>query len=96
MSDRDGFEWDEQNEGHIARHDVDTYEAEEAATDPNAIFRRSGEDRFGNPRYMCVGKTEDGCILFLVVDLKEERRWRIGSARDTVPRERKEYRKRNK
>lgn len=96
MQDRDEFEWDEDNDEHIAGHDVDPYEAEEAATDPGAIFRRRGEDRFGNPRYVCVGKTEDGRILFLVLDLKEERRWRVGSARDTVPRERKEYRRRNK
>ena len=96
MQDRDEFEWDEHNEDHIADHDVDPDEAEEAATDSNAIFRRRGKDRFGNPRYLCLGKTESGRILLLVVDLKPGRQWRVGSAREAVPYERKEYRRRSK
>ncbi len=96
MPDRDEFEWDEDNEAHIAEHDVDPYEAEEAAADPGAVFRRRGKDRFGNPRYLCVGKTEDGRILFVVMDRKEARRWRVGSARDAGPTARKAYRKRNR
>jgi uncharacterized DUF497 family protein len=89
------FEWDEYNEDHIARHGVDPYEAEEAATDPGAVFRRSGSDRFNNPRYLCLGRTESGRILFLVLDRKWEGRWRVGTARNAVPRERKDYRRRN-
>lgn len=96
ISDRDDFEWDENNEGHIADHNVDPYEAEEAATDRGAIIWRDGNDRFGNPRYLCIGKTEDGRILFLVMDRKEGSRWRVGSAREAGPRPRKVYRKRNR
>jgi uncharacterized protein len=96
ISDRDDFEWDENNEGHIADHNVDPYEAEEAATDHDAIIWRDGNDRFDNPRYLCIGKTEDGRILFLVMDRKEERRWRVGSAREAGPRPRKVYRRRNR
>lgn len=70
MQELDEFEWDDDNEYHLAKHGVDRYEAEEAATDPAAIVKRVGTDRYGNRRYIYVGKTEDGRILFMVVDRK--------------------------
>lgn len=96
MPARDEFEWDEDNENHIAEHNIDPYEAQEAATDPGAIIWRQGNDKFGNPRYLCIGKTKDGRIIFLVMDRKQPRQWRIGSARDAKPSARKAYRKRNR
>ncbi len=92
----DEFEWDDDNEEHLAEHGVDRYEAEEAATDPAAIVKRVGTDRYGNRRYIYVGKTEDGRILFMVVDRKGQRRWRIGSARDAKFSEKRGYRRRNR
>lgn len=66
MQQRDEFEWDDDNEGKLAaRHGVDRYEAEEAATDPRASVKRIGADRVGNPEYVLVGKTDDGRILFM-------------------------------
>lgn len=57
MQQRDEFEWDEDNEDKLAaRHGVDRYEAEEAATDPAAFVKRIGADRLGNPEYIFVGK----------------------------------------
>jgi len=96
ISDWDDFEWDEDNENHVAEHDVDPCEAEEAVTDRGAIIWRDGTDKFDNPRYLCIGKTKDGRILFLVIDRKGERRWRVGSARNAGPKPRKAYRKRNR
>ncbi len=96
IPDWDDFEWDEDNENHIAEHDVDPYEAEEAVTDRGAIIWRDGTDKVGHPRYLCIGKTEDGRILFLVIDRKGERRWRVGSARPAGPKARKAYRKRTR
>lgn len=96
MQDWDEFEWDQDNEDHIAEHDVDPYEAEEAVLDPGAIRRRDGKDRFGNPRYVYIGKTEDGRILVAAVDRKGRHLWRIGMARNADPGERKIYRKRNR
>jgi uncharacterized DUF497 family protein len=93
MQQRDEFEWDENNEEHIAKHEVDRYEAEEAATDVAAIVRRVGKDRFGKPRYTYIGKTDDGRILFMIVDRKDQHRWRIGSARDAKFQEKRFYRK---
>jgi uncharacterized protein len=92
MQDWDEFEWDDANESHIAKHRVDRYEAEDAATDPSAVVRRAGVDRYGNPRYTYIGKTEDGRILFMVVDRKRQRRCRIGSARDAEFPEKRYYR----
>jgi uncharacterized DUF497 family protein len=39
MQEWDEFEWDDDNEDHLAGHGVDRYEAEEAATDPTAIVK---------------------------------------------------------
>ncbi len=45
-------------------------------------MRRVGKDRYGNPRYVYIAKTEDGRIPFMVVDRKGRDRFRIGSTRD--------------
>ena len=83
MKGRNEFEWDEDNEDKLAnKHGVDRYEAEEAAEDPNVFIKRVGNDRYGNPRYIYIGKTLDGRILYMVVDRKGSREFRIGSARD--------------
>jgi uncharacterized DUF497 family protein len=93
----DDFVWDKDNEAKIARkHCVDRYEAEDAARDPDATVRRQGEDRFGNPRYIYVGKTLDGRILFVVVDRKGAHLWRIGTARNATFQEKRAYRGRNR
>jgi uncharacterized DUF497 family protein len=73
---------------------VDRYEAEEAAEDPAASVKRVGTDKYGNRRYVYVGKTEDGRILFMVVDRKGSGRFRIGSARDATFQEKRGYRRR--
>lgn len=97
MQPRDEFEWDEFNEDKLeARHGVDRYEAEEAATDPQAIVKRIGADKVGNPEFIFVGKTDEGRILFMVGVLKRPRQWRIGSARDAEFQEKRAYRKRSR
>ncbi len=97
MQQQDRFEWDEDNEDKLAaRHGVDRYEAEEAATDPKASVKRIGTDWVGNPEYIFVGKTDDGRILFMVGIRKRERVWRIGSARDATFQEKRAYRKRSR
>lgn len=96
MTQRNKFEWDDDNEDHIAKHEVDRYEAMEAAEDPVAFVKRVGNDRYGNPRYVYVGKTGDGRILFMVVDRKGQGRFRIGSAWEAKFEEKRGYRKRSK
>jgi uncharacterized DUF497 family protein len=97
MRQRDEFEWDSDNEDKLAaRHGVDRYEAEQAATDPEASIKRIGADRAGNPEYIFVGKTDDGRIPFMVGVRKRGSIWRIGSARDATFQEKRAYRKRNR
>jgi uncharacterized DUF497 family protein len=97
MQQRDEFEWDDDNEGKLAaRHGVDRFEAEQAATDSGASIKRIGSDRVGNPEYIFVGKTEDGRILFIVGVRKSGGVWRIGSARDAKFQEKRAYRRRNR
>ncbi len=93
----DDFEWDSDNEDKLAaRHGVDRFEAEQAATDSRALIKRIGADRIGNPEYVFVGKTDDGRILFMVGVRKRSRVWRIGSARDATFQEKRAYRRRNR
>ena len=83
MSGRNEYEWDNDNEDKLAtKHGVDRYEAEEAAEDPDALIKRVG-----------IGKTLDGRILFMVVDKKGSRRFRIGSARDADFGQKRSYRR---
>lgn len=97
MNSRNKFEWDEDNEDKLAtKHGVDRYEAEEAAEDPDVVIRRVGKDRYGNPRYTYIGKTRDGRILFMVVDRKSRRTFRIGSARDADFGQKRFYRRKSR
>ena len=96
MQQRDVFEWDSNHEEKLAaRHGVDRYEAEQAATDPGASIKRIGTDRVGNPEYIFVERTDYGRILFMVGVRKSGRIWRIGSARDATFQEKRAYRRRN-
>ncbi len=94
MQPQDEFEWDEHNEDHIARHGVDRYEAEAVVGDPWSYGRRQGKDRFGNPRFLYTGKTDEGRILVVLVDQKAQSLWRVGMARDAGFGEKKSYRRR--
>lgn len=96
MFGRDEFEWDHVNENHIARHGVDRYEAEDAALDNRANFRRFGTNSLSQRRYVGVGKTEEGRLLFVVVDRKGPSLVRVATARDANFTDKRAYRKRNR
>ncbi len=91
MLDWDEFEWDQENEEHIARHDVDPYEAEEAVQDPGSIHWRTREGRF-----FYIGMAENGRVLVVILDRKGRHLWRVATAREAIPKERKAYRRRNR
>jgi len=55
-----GFEWDEENLSHIAKHGATPEEVEEALTGAPVVFR--GRDG----RYLAHGQTERGRLLFVV------------------------------
>lgn len=93
MQEWDKFEWDEHNEDHMAKHGVDRYEAEDAAPERRAIVKRIGMSKYGHRRYACLGKTEDGRILVVIVDRKGPNLVRVASAWDASFTDKRAYRK---
>ncbi len=89
------FDWDESNEGHVARHvarhGVEPYEVEEALLDPEQV---SG-DAFNvgtETRDAVIGKTDDGAILFVVYTIRNKKVRPI-SAREATDKEKRRYRR---
>jgi uncharacterized DUF497 family protein len=79
-----GFDWDAGNLGEIAKHGVTREEAEEAATDPRAVFY--GTDvRHGEWRVELIGATRAGRIVTVVVTPRGDRT-RVVSAFPARPR----------
>jgi uncharacterized protein len=84
------FDWDGSNTDHIARHKVETWEAEEAVQDPERtpFPAHSGAGGF-------IGKTEDGRYLVVIVT-RRYGAWRVITAREATAREKKAYRRFNR
>ncbi len=86
----DGFDWDEANLGHVARHGVSPREAEEAVFDPERVAvpaRKTPQER----RFATVGAAESGRVLF-VVFTRRGAKVRPITARDADHGERRRYR----
>lgn len=71
VSERLQFEWDEANEGHIARHGVTPEEAEQViANNPleiqNSLLK-------GELRTVCLGRTNSGRPLVVVYTIRSDR-----------------------
>ena len=64
MDDEQEFNWDDANVGHLGRHGVLPFEAEEAILDPHAILLeiQAGDEE----RVKAVGATSGGRILVVV------------------------------
>lgn len=84
------FDWDEYNLDHIARHGVDPDEAEDAVLDPDRVSFPARSGRVGY-----IGATEAGRVLVVILDRKGDR-WRVVTARDASPNEKKSYRRRQR
>lgn len=95
MFDRYEFEWDADNVEHIARHEVECWEAEEAVADGNRVsFSAHGKDRAG-----AIGVTQDGRVLVVIVEQTKRRVGtvrRVVTARDAAEGEKRAYRRRNR
>lgn len=83
------FDWDEENEAHIAKHGVSTFEVEEAILFCKPFYQRSREGK-----YVAYAVTEDGRHLFIVFAFKGSGHIRPISARDMTEKEKRYYRKR--
>ena len=84
------FDWDNHNEQHIGRHDVEPYEAEEAMSD----LLRVTFDTHGKGIRGVIGKTEDGRILVVIYTMRNGL-YRVITARDANSREKHAYRRGN-
>lgn len=85
------FDWDLNNEEHIARHDIESYEVEEAMAD----YDRIGFDVHDKGKKGIVGRTEDGRMLFVVYVIRNGM-YRVITARDLTDREKHVFRRRGK
>lgn len=92
MLGREGFDWDDNNIEHIARHGVEPWETEEALLDPDAIgidaYNVRGETRWG-----AIGATDAGRVL-AVVFTRRRGRVRPIMARAAEDKEKRRYRRR--
>lgn len=65
-----GFEWDENNIGHIARHGVTPAEVEEVFAN-NPVVERTKDQR-GEPRFFAYGRTIARRFLVVLFTLRNE------------------------
>lgn len=82
------FDWDEKNEGHIARHGVAIFEVEEAILFDKPFYQKSREGK-----YVVYAVTEESRFLFIVFAIKGRSRIRVITARDMSEKEKRYYRK---
>ncbi|CAN5543203.1 BrnT family toxin [soil metagenome] len=75
---------------HIARHRVGPDEAEDAVLDPGRVSFSARRGRIG-----FIGTTEAGRVLVVILDRKKDL-WRVVTARDATPNEKKSYRRRQR
>ena len=83
------FDWDEKNEGHIAKHGVAIFEVEEAILFDKPFYQRSRKGK-----YIAHVITEEGRFLFIVFAIKGRGQIRVVTARDMNEKEKRYYRKR--
>ncbi len=79
--------WDETNLDHIAYHNVEQHEVEEALGG-DAWFKKRGRDR-----YYAYSQTDSGRYLFIVLDREYDDCFYVVTARDMDDREKRFYRK---
>ena len=84
------FDWDFSNLEHIARHKVEQAEAEEALTDPAALDTAAHRGPLGQTRFGFIGATEEGRVLVVYHELREEK-IRVVTVRPATPEERALY-----
>ncbi len=67
----EGFDWDLHNVDHVARHEVDPAEVEEAFGRPHAII--PAKDEGGEKRWKLFGTSAAGRYLVVVFTIREAR-----------------------
>lgn len=86
------FEWDEANISHLAKHNVLPKEAEEIFFDKNNVQDEDIEHSSNEERFLSIGKTKKGRLLYQIFTIRENK-IRIISSRDINKKEVKLYEK---
>jgi len=82
-----GFEWDEDNITHIAKHQLAPEEVEEVFRHDFRVYKgRRG-------RYMAYGRSLEGRYLFIVFEHLSRGRIRVITAREMSGKEKKRFRR---
>lgn len=81
-----GFEWDESNLEHIARHMVSPDEAEAVLDNAPRVLRTA------DGKYLAYGQTDDGRFLLVVYVVRPGPLVRVITARDMTDGEKKQHR----
>jgi uncharacterized DUF497 family protein len=84
-----GFEWDEYNEEHIAKHHVTPDEVEACFFNPYILKRKKRNKK----RYYLYGQTDGRRTLFIVFELYKNGVVRPISARDMDANEKRDFRR---
>ena len=86
------FQWDENNEQHVAAHGVTPHEAEEAMTDPLRLALPT-EVRRGELRGYILGATILNRVLMVIYTIRAPF-FRVVTAFPARPRDERRYRRR--
>ena len=77
-----GFEWDIGNLTHVAQHNVSPDEAEEVFSDRNNVWKEDvGHSTASETRFLIIGKTEKGRLLYQIFTRRGDK-IRVISSRD--------------
>ena len=81
LNDVAGFEWDEANIAHIARHNVTPEEAEEVFFDKDNALDEDIKHSTLEKRLIIIGKTQKGRLLYQIFTKRGDK-IRVISSRD--------------
>ena len=86
------FKWIEWNVDHIARHEVEPYEAEWVVEQR----RRPYPERAGEGKYLVRGQTESGRFLEVIYAIEADDRIFVITARPLTDNEKRQFRRRHR
>lgn len=84
------FDWDSGNTGKNKKHDVEDSECEEVFFDQKKVTLKDTLHSGVETRYITLGQTKQGKLLYLVYTIREQR-IRIISARDCKKKKEREF-----
>jgi len=90
-----GFEWNESNIEHIARHDVMPDEAEDIFFDTNNVLDEDIKHSIVENRFIIIGKTKKGRLLYQIFT-ERGNKIRVISSRDINKKEVQLYEKKTR